>query len=187
MVSVVNHGITQFDYEGLQAVVKDSVQIASSVYERKEYMQARQGEQKEITEKCAEWYKHSSYAYKIKNDKFNSFFKDDFFTKFNMKKDPVDISVFRFLPGQFTPPHVDNMGAYKAMHDVNDDDIVRLWIALSKPDLGHALFIGKKQVIYNVPRGTTLQFDFRNEWHSGVNAGIKDRYFITVTGVRNGK
>jgi hypothetical protein len=46
--------------------------------------------------------------------------------------------------------------------------------------------VGKDQVAYNLPRGTTLQIDFINELHSGVNGGITDRYLITITGVKIG-
>ena len=188
MASVVNHGITDMDYDGFLEVVNKSEQVRSSVYERKEYMEARQDAgQKTVTENCAEWYKHSSYAIRIKNKDLNQFLPNSFFEKFKMRKNSADITVYRFTPGQFTPPHMDMMGEYRKMSDneAEKQDIVRVWIALSEPELGHALFVGKDQVVYNVPRGTTLQFNFQGEWHSGVNAGIKDRYFLTVTGVKN--
>jgi len=183
---VINHGITDIDYDAFQKVVDESEQKKTSVYEKKSYIATRQGDQKEITDKCAVWYKHSSYGYKIKNEKFRSFFLDSFFEKYKMKPYPVDIIVWRFEPGQFTPPHLDNMETFKEMYGINDNNITRIWISLSEPAFGHALMVGKDQVAYNLPRGTTLQIDFINELHSGVNGGITDRYLITITGVKIG-
>tara|TARA_A100001515_G_scaffold131299_1_gene118995 strand:+ start:219 stop:779 length:561 start_codon:yes stop_codon:yes gene_type:complete len=185
MGKITNHGILDIDYDKLMAIVQNSEQVKSSVYERSDYLKTRKGEQKEITDRCAKWYEHSSYSYKIKNSLFNNFFKKDFFERFDMKIDPIDISVFKFEPGQFTPPHVDNMGASLDKLKTSKDKVKKLWISLSPPEFGHAFFVGD-EVIYNVPQGTIIETDFITDWHSGVNAGITDRYILTIMGVKNG-
>lgn len=183
MSKIINHGITEFDVERVYSIMNDSEHENTSVYERDTYMIPRQNSQdKDITDKCAEWYRHSSYAIRIKNPKFNDCFPDSFYEKLNMLKNTARATVYKFVPGQFTPPHRDLMGDYMSKSDSDKKNLVKVWIALSEPELGHALFVGKENVIYNVPRGTTLQFDFQNDWHSGVNAGIKDRYFLTMIG-----
>ena len=89
MGKITNHGILDIDYDKLMAIVQNSEQVKSSVYERSDYLKTRKGEQKEITDRCAKWYEHSSYSYKIKNSLFNNFFKKDFFERFDIKIDPI--------------------------------------------------------------------------------------------------
>jgi hypothetical protein len=183
MGKIINHGIVDIDFDKLNQLINESKHERSSVYERDTYMKPRQNsEDKEITEKCAEWYKHSSFAVKIKNKKFNDCFPDYFYNKLEMIKETAKATVYKFIPGQFTPPHRDLMGDYISQSDADKKNLTKVWVALSEPELGHALFVGKENVIYNVPKGTTLQFDFQNDWHSGVNAGTKDRYFLTMIG-----
>lgn len=185
MAKIKNHGITEINYDLLEKIIAESEHIRSSVYERETYMQPRLNhDDKQITEKCADWYKHSGFAIRIKNKKFNNCFPDSFYETLNIVKDTAKSTLYKFIPGQFTPPHRDLMGDYISNSDVDKNNLVKVWVAISEPELGHALFIGKEHVIYNVPKGTTLQFDFENEWHSGVNAGIKDRYFLTMIGER---
>ena len=185
MAKITNHGILDIDYDYLLKVVHGSEQVKSSVYDRPDYLSTRTGDHKQITEKCAQWYQHSSYSYKIKNEKFKDLIPDSFYDRFQMKKEPVDISVFKFEPGQFTPPHVDNMGASLNLLNTVKENVKKLWVAMSHPEFGHAFFVGD-QVIYNVPRGTIIETDFVTDWHSGVNAGITDRYILTIMGVKNG-
>tara|TARA_R100000697_G_scaffold25804_1_gene34101 strand:+ start:924 stop:1484 length:561 start_codon:yes stop_codon:yes gene_type:complete len=185
MGNIINHGILDINYSELMSIIGTSEHIKSSVYDRPDYLKTRKDEQKDITEKCSKWYKHSSYSYKIKNDLFNKFFDKNFFERFNMKDDPIDISVFKFEPGQFTPPHVDNMGASLDKLQTTKEKVKKLWVAVSPPDFGHAFFVGD-QVVYNVPQGTIIETDFISDWHSGVNAGITDRYILTIMGVKNG-
>ena len=183
MAKIIDHGITELDYDNLKKIIDESNHERSSVYERDTYMLPRQeSEDKEITDKCAEWYKHSSFAIRIKNKKFNDCFPESFYKKLHIDKETAKVTVYKFNPGQFTPPHRDLMGDYMSGSDASKKDLVKVWIAISEPELGHALFIGNDDVIYNVPKGTTLQFDFQNDWHSGVNAGITDRYFLTMIG-----
>lgn len=186
MDKVINHGILDIDYKKLMDIVNESEQTKSSVYDRADYIRTRTGEQKDITKKCSEWYKHSSYSYKIKNKKFIEFFTEDFFVKFGMKSNPLDVSVFKFQPGQFTPPHVDNMGASLNVLGTTKENIKKLWISISPPEFGHAFFVGN-EVIYNVPQGTIIETNFVSDWHAGVNAGITDRYILTIMGVKDGK
>lgn len=183
MASIIDHGVIDIDFDRLKKIIDESEHERSSVYERDTYMRPRQdSEDKEITEKCAEWYKHSSYAVRIKNKKFNDCFPGNFYDKLQIDKNTAKATVYKFTPGQFTPPHRDLMGDYMSQSDADKKSLVKVWVALSSPDLGHALFIGKQNVIYNVPKGTAFQFDFQNDWHSGVNAGITDRYFLTMIG-----
>ena len=183
MAKIKNHGITEIDYNLLNKLIDESQHIRSSVYERETYMQPRLNhEDKDITLKCAEWYKHSSFATRIRNKKFIDCFSNDFYDKLEMIKETARAMVYKFIPGQCTPPHRDLMGDYKSKSDINKKSLVKVWVALSEPHLGHALFVGQDNVIYNVPKGTALQFDFENDWHCGVNVGIKDRYFLTMIG-----
>lgn len=185
MDKIKKHGTLDIDYDAMMELIKQSTHEKSSVYDRPDYIRTRTGDQKKITQKCADWYKHSSYSYKIKNNEFKSLIPGDFYSRFGMKEDPVDISVFKFEPGQFTPPHVDNMGASLDVLGTVKENVKKLWVALSHPEFGHAFFVGN-EVVYNVPRGTVIETDFISDWHSGVNAGITDRYILTIMGVKNG-
>jgi hypothetical protein len=165
MAKITKHGVLDIDYQAIMDIVTQSNHEKSSVYDRPDYIRTRTGDQKQITEKCADWYKHSSFSYKIKNDAFKSLIPEDFYSRFGMKKDPVDISL-------------DMLGTVK-------EKVKKLWVALSHPEFGHAFFVGD-EVVYNVPRGTVIETDFISDWHSGVNAGITDRYILTIMGVKNG-
>jgi hypothetical protein len=59
--------------------------------------------------------------------------------------------------------------------------IKRLWISLTEPKLGHALFVGN-DVAYNLKQGTVLTFN-KDILHCGCNAGYEDRYVLTLTGI----
>ena len=80
MAKVIDHGITELDYDNLKKIIDESKHERSSVYERDTYMLPRQeSEDKDITDKCSEWYKHSSFAIRIKN-------KEDMISYYQLKK-----------------------------------------------------------------------------------------------------
>ena len=60
---------------------------------------------------------------------------------------------------------------------------LRMWIPLQDADIGH-IFYGKDWAINNWKKGEVYVWD-RKEIHGLVNAGITDRYVMTVTGYYN--
>ena len=104
---------------------------------------------------------------------------------FKIDKDTAFVCVNKLTPGMFSNPHIDRHNNYKANLQTKKK-VKRVWISLSEPALGHAFFLDKKNVLYNIPKGTAFLWNGKT-LDSGVNAGVVDRYYITVDGVGNGK
>ena len=181
MSDIVNHGVLNIDFEKFMDIVNNTTQEKTNLYQRTNDYYEGQAQKNNhvqaIEEQCETWYKDSAYSFWIKNDRLADLIGDDFYDKFDIKKEPIDINVYKFEPGQFTPPHQDTMGGSVKKLQTTPENVRKLWVALSPPEFGHAFFIGD-QVFYNVPQGTIVEASFTNTWHSGVNAGFKDRYIL---------
>jgi len=106
-----------------------------------------------------------------------------FWKKYKMDKATCRIAIMRHPPGTVSIPHIDRY--YNAKKELGQKGldatkIRRLWISLTEPKLGHALFVGN-EVAYGLKRGTVLTFN-NDIPHSGCNVGYEDRYVMTLTG-----
>ena len=106
-----------------------------------------------------------------------------FWKKYKMDKNTCRIIIMRHPPGTVSIPHIDRYyNSRKELGQTGLDvtKIQRLWISLTEPKLGHALFVGN-EVAYGLKRGTVLTFN-KDIPHSGCNVGYEDRYVMTLTG-----
>ena len=118
------------------------------------------------------------------NPKIDKLIPQNIFDQYNLNRQNTEIKVFKYPPGSFTPPHVDRFNSLKTRFNLeNTNDIVRVWIAMEDPKFGHALFF-EHDVVHDVPRGTMITWD-HSARHSACNAGLEDRYIMTITGVVN--
>jgi len=127
--------------------------------------------------------KNVAYFYRYTNKMLSSLIPKSFWKKYNMDQETCRITIMRHTPGTVSIPHIDRY--YNAVKELgkkglDTNRIRRLWIPLTEPKLGHALFVGN-DVAYNLKRGTVLTFD-KNIPHSGCNVGYEDRYVLTLTG-----
>ena len=99
----------------------------------------------------------------------------------------LDISVHRSWisridPGFFAPWHWDvddNEGHYK-----EKGEIIRYSCFISPCSLGHIFIIGK-DYFYNQEEGTLIKWKKYNEWHAGMNGGLKSKYMLHIIGYQN--
>ena len=124
------------------------------------------------------------------NDSFIDLIPKNFWNKFNIKKDGAYIQILKHKPCTFTAPHTDTYDNFlkkagKASSNKNKNQIIRIWIPMTDPKFGHALFVGDS-VAYNLKKGTVLKFNHKI-YHSACNAGYEDRYILTITGWKNGQ
>ena len=121
--------------------------------------------------------------YRYSNKKLFGLMPKNFWKKFKMHKDTCRITIMRHPPGTVSIPHIDvyhNAVKELGKKGLDTNRIRRIWIPLTEPKLGHALFVGN-EVAYNVKKGTVLTFN-KNIPHSGCNVGDEDRFVLTLTG-----
>lgn len=146
----------------------------------------RNRKQLEFSKKVLKLYrpkKNFAYFYKCTNQALFDMIPNSFWKKYRMNKATCRISVMRHPPGTVSIPHIDRY--YNARKELGEKGldtkkIRRLWIPLTEPKLGHALFVGN-EVAYALKRGTVLTFN-KDIPHSGCNVGYEDRYVLTLTG-----
>ena len=146
----------------------------------------RNREQLKFSKKVLKLYrpkKNFAYFYRYTHQALSDMIPNSFWKKYRMDKATCRISVMRHPPGTVSIPHIDRYhNARKELRQKGLDStkIRRLWIPLTEPKLGHALFVGN-EVAYALKHGTVLTF---NKYipHSGCNVGYEDRYVLTLTG-----
>ena len=156
--------------------------------ERVSYFQHRSKKEQRFSKKIIKMYhskKDISFFFVYYNDKLVNLIPNSFWKKFNINKDTSQIAILRHPPGSVSIPHIDRYGVMfkKSGMEYNQfsKKIKRLWISLTRPKMGHALFVGN-DVAYNLKRGTVLTFN-KDVVHSGCNIGYEDRFVLTVTGL----
>jgi hypothetical protein len=157
--------------------------IVKNIRKPKWWSDGRSTEEKEIAKK----YSGKDIFYEWNSNKLRelvSLVPDKIYKHFNIDKDSAFVCVNKLPPAMFSSPHVDRYNNFKNNMGVKKK-VKRVWISLSAPALGHAFFLDKKTVLYNIPKGTAFLWNGK-DLHSGVNAGVVDRYYITVDGVKNG-
>ena len=85
-------------------------------------------------------------------------------------------------PGMFSHPHIDRYNGFKqkANPDKEIKKVKRVWVAVTN-HLGHAFFLDKDRVAYGLPKGTAFEWH-GTAMHSGCNAGLVDRYWMSFEG-----
>tara|TARA_R110000851_G_C13030532_1_gene561057 strand:- start:115 stop:660 length:546 start_codon:yes stop_codon:yes gene_type:complete len=157
--------------------------IAKNLKKPKWWSDGRSKEEKKI----AKQYAGKDIFYEWNSNKLRelvSLVPDKVYKHFKIDKNSAFVCVNRLPPAMFSSPHVDRHNNFKNNMNMAKK-VKRVWISLSAPALGHAFFLDKKNVLYNIPKGTAFLWNGKN-LHSGVNAGVVDRYYITVDGVKNG-
>ena len=158
--------------------------------QRKNYLKSRTAAELKFHNKIASSYKNNIQKfYRYVNAKFKNTLPNNFWSKFNIERDSARVQVMCHKPGTVSIPHVDKYNSFlidekQTSNTAKRKKVKRIWITLTEPKMGHALFVGK-EVAYNLPKGTALEFD-HNQVHSGGNIGYEDRYVMTITGWTNG-
>jgi len=90
------------------------------------------------------------------------------------------------MPGCFTPPHVDWMQTYsKKIKKQHTDRRRRWWIAVDDYIPGQVV-MHDDYIIAHYKSGDVYSVNFKKK-HCGVNASVKDRYYITFTALSGSK
>lgn len=181
-------GNVKLPYEKIFRMLKSISTKSDLIYDTEDngHFVSRNKEQLRYSKKINLLYhpnKKISRFYKYSNPKFIDIIPKTFWNKFKMRKDTCRISIMKHPPGTVSIPHIDVY--YNSIKTIGDkgldvSKVRRLWIPLSDPNLGHALFVGN-EVVYNVKKGTVITIN-NSVPHSGCNIGDEDRYVLTITG-----
>ena len=173
----------ELNFKKIFSIIKNTKPKYKTPWESPYWAKGRSELEKKVSK---QYNKKSSSYYAYENEKFNSCIPESILKQFNLNRKTIFIQVVKLCPGNFIPPHKDRYNNYKTKHNITKKQkVVRIWIALSNPKFGHALFL-EDDVIYNIPRGGYFILP-GHKLHSGVNAGTEDRYFMTIDGIINGK
>jgi len=184
MSKVINHGKIDFNCEDILKLLPKAERSVFPDYNDSEYWKNRQQDYA-FRRKMADIYNKSAHNYHYHYD-WLSVLPTSFFSVTKLKKEPINIDVFQMMPAKFTPPHKDEYGGFVANNPNETAYPTRIWIPLTKPSIGHALFF-EDEVVYNVKEGTILEFP-KDALHSACNAGHESRIIMAITGVKeNGK
>jgi hypothetical protein len=124
------------------------------------------------------------------NPEFTNLIPKSAWDQLRIKKEGSKLVVIKHGPGTFTTPHVDTYNDFiqnsgNKNNNNSRNKVRRVWISLTDPKVGHALFVGDK-VAYFLKKGSALTFNHKI-YHSACNAGWEDRYILTITAWYNGK
>lgn len=101
----------------------------------------------------------------------------EFYTQNNCEPNIVMWRIQEQKPGRITIPHVDLYTSVKKNHNIEKDQLLRLWIPLEDAKFGHLLLVGE-ETLDNFKSGEI--YDWDNEMHTGINAGFDPRYTLLV-------
>jgi hypothetical protein len=164
---------------------RDTVVDASYDTDRPSYHRNRTKTQLDMSMKIKKLYqnkKDAMYFYRYTNPKLIELIPASFWKRFKMSKQSCRAQILEHNPGTFSIPHIDRYDSMirNVPRQMSNKQVKRLWISLTKPKMGHALFVGD-EVAYNLPQGTVLTFN-KDVLHSGCNVGHETRYVLTLTG-----
>lgn len=126
--------------------------------------------------------------------KDQNFFSHDWFKVLSIKKENYQAKIYKTLPGNVEPAHIDFFPSFIGHTDSNgklysqeyiaeqSKKIIRLWIPLQDSELGHLLF-SPDQVVNKWVRGDVWEL-VGGKTHGFVNAGRKPRLVLVFTGWR---
>ena len=186
------HGKVRLNFAKVFSILKDKTTVIDYTVDsqRKNYYKSRNKKELQFHKTIAKSYEiNIQKFYRYVNVKFKDTLPSNFWQKFNIERDTARVQVMCHKPGTVSIPHVDKYNSFlidekQTSNTAKRKKVKRIWITLTEPKMGHALFVGK-EVAYNLPKGTALEFD-HNQVHSGGNIGYEDRYVMTITGWTNG-
>ena len=171
------HGIAQLDYDSLFKTLETIKPLSRSEWGVDYWHTNRDEAEIKIKSQYSE---QSVSYYQYADDMLVNFIPQHIIKDFDIDTNNAEVKVIKYPPGSFTPPHVDRFNSLKKKHSLDStENIIRLWIALQKPTFGHALFF-ENDVVHDVPQGTMITWDHEAR-HSACNAGVDDRYIMTIT------
>jgi len=105
-----------------------------------------------------------------------------YFDKFGIKYDTAAVKINGMRPGNFSHPHIDRYNGFKQKTNPGKGikAVKRVWVAITN-QLGHAFFLDKDTVVYGWPKGTAFVWH-GTAMHSGCNAGLVNRYWMSFEG-----
>jgi hypothetical protein len=175
--------------EMIKLTSKKSTRIdATFDNERASYHKNRNRDQLAFSKKVKKLYtpnKNVCYYYRYTNTILFEMIPAGFWRKYKMDKNKSKVQILHHPPGTVSIPHIDRYDSMLRDFGLENNPkkrkkVRRLWISMTDPKLGHALFVGS-DVAYNLKKGTILTFN-QDTPHSGCNVGHEDRYVLTVTG-----
>ena len=87
--------------------------------------------------------------------------------------------ISRVDPGNYAPWHYDvddNESTY-----LKKGEIKRYSITMCRPTIGHIFVIGQDH-LYNCPEGSIFKWKDHNQWHMGINGGMKPKFTFHILG-----
>ena len=144
--------------------------------------------------------KQSTYYNKHNASRFDAvvkdqnFFTPEWFRVFRIKNQDYQAKIYKTLPGNIEPPHIDFFPSFIGHTDKEgklhsqeyiaeqSKKIIRLWIPLQDSELGHLLF-SPDQVVDKWVKGNVWEL-VGGKTHGFVNAGRKPRLVLVFTGWR---
>lgn len=158
----------------------------------------KQQEGKEITIKKENWnidnpeYNKILELWKQADFNFNAIAWTNYYPKINFDyswvediKDKVNLNgihrawISRINPGFYAPWHWDiddNIDSYK-----EKGEILRYSIFIGKPNLCH-VFVNETSCYTMQTQGTCVKWSSYDEWHAGMNAGLKPKFMFHIVG-----
>lgn len=118
---------------------------------------------------------NTKYKQAFPNGKFKTFGKTLF--------DRFTIAVMWQMPGQTLPSHVDTFYMISKKFGVAPEDCIRINIFLEDWESGHYFEINEKPILH-WQRGDAIIIE-KDEPHLSANNGMKPKYTMQVTGVRD--
>lgn len=118
---------------------------------------------------------NTKYKQAFPNGKFKTFGKTLF--------DRFTIAVMWQMPGQTLPSHVDTFYMISKKFGVDPEDCIRINIFLEDWESGHYFEINEKPILH-WQRGDAIIIE-KDEPHLSANNGMKPKYTMQVTGVRD--
>jgi hypothetical protein len=186
-------GVVKLPWKSFFDLLKSKSTFIEHQYDskRKNFYMNRTKKELKIQKEIVKKYPMSTQLfYRYTNKKFKDLIPLKLWKKFSIDKNTARVQVMRHTPGTVSLPHVDRYNSF--LTDIGKDKsivktikIKRIWITMTDPKLGQALFVGNA-VAYWLKKGTALTFNHR-VYHAGCNTGIEDRYTLTITGWKNGQ
>jgi len=192
-------GVIKLPWKKFFSSINDKETKVEYTYEKqreKSFSKYMNPKEAKLTVEIGKKYPSSSQLfYRYTNPKYKDWIPEKIWKKIGIKKDSAKVQIMRHNPGTCTIPHIDRYISFigkKLNKNTNPKKIKkiesmvnRVWITMTKPKLGHALFFGN-EVAYWLKQGTALSFN-KKIYHSGGNMGYEDRYVLTITGWKDGQ
>ena len=92
--------------------------------------------------------------------------------------EPFMVWISRIKPGRMAPWHFD---AHSRIHELEGKNIVRYTCYIQKPSAGHVSIVGD-HCLYKPKQGSIYLWDSYDDYHCGLNGGLRDKYMFNYWG-----